>query len=103
MQPPPILHLTKTLPLDPPATSEQKRQAKAAEKAAKKAEKEAARGNEGPATPKSAAPSEEDLDPNQYFELRSKAVAGMKAGGPINPYVPPVMAAMHVYQPFCRS
>ncbi|ORZ36085.1 hypothetical protein BCR44DRAFT_47341 [Catenaria anguillulae PL171] len=69
--------------------SELKRREKQRQKDAAKAEKAAA----APAKPAAAAAKavsaedqEEDLSPNQYFEIRSKAVAKMQADGRINPY-----------------
>ncbi|ORX68245.1 lysyl-tRNA synthetase [Linderina pennispora] len=64
--------------------SELKRRIKLREKEAKKAEKAAAAPKAAKAekTDKSAEDGEEELNPNQYFEIRSKAIEKMRAEGP---------------------
>ncbi|KAF9237438.1 hypothetical protein BU15DRAFT_48649 [Melanogaster broomeanus] len=62
--------------------SELKRRQKQREKEARKAEKAAA----APQDAKPAAPSEDDLNPNQYFELRSRAILKLKETNAPNPY-----------------
>ncbi|KAJ1957347.1 lysyl-tRNA synthetase [Linderina pennispora] len=64
--------------------SELKRRIKLREKEAKKAEKAAAAPKAAKAekADKSAEDGEEELNPNQYFEIRSKAIEKMRAEGP---------------------
>ncbi|XP_071948365.1 lysine--tRNA ligase-like isoform X2 [Antedon mediterranea] len=65
--------------------SEQKRRAKAEKKAKEKEDKAKQRAEEEAKvekkTPKKISEDEETLDPNQYFKIRSKAVAVLKAAG----------------------
>ncbi|XP_033103257.1 lysine--tRNA ligase-like isoform X2 [Anneissia japonica] len=66
--------------------SEQKRRAKAEKKAKEKEEKarlaqEEAKNKPATNAPKKISEDEETLDPNQYFKIRSKAVAELKAAG----------------------
>ncbi|CAL1706032.1 unnamed protein product [Somion occarium] len=65
--------------------SELKRRQKQREKEAKNAEK-AAVAPQKPAAAKVAATNEEDLNPNQYFELRSRHVQKLKETQNPNPY-----------------
>ncbi|KAJ1951583.1 lysyl-tRNA synthetase [Linderina macrospora] len=64
--------------------SELKRRIKLREKEAKKAEKAAAapKAEKADKTEKSAEEGEDELNPNQYFEIRSKAIEKMRAEGP---------------------
>jgi len=64
--------------------TELKRREKQREKEARKAEKAAAAppAQDGPAN----APNEDDLNPNQYFELRSRAILKLKETQEPNPY-----------------
>lgn len=67
--------------------NEMKRRLKEEKKAKEKAEKLAAQKEQQPAVKKSEAAGgalveeEEDIDPNKYFELRTKAVEKLKASG----------------------
>ncbi|KIJ60071.1 hypothetical protein HYDPIDRAFT_32646 [Hydnomerulius pinastri MD-312] len=64
--------------------TELKRREKQREKDAKKAEKAAAAPQA--ASTKPTGPNEDDLNPNQYFELRSRAVQKLKETQSPNPY-----------------
>ncbi|KIJ05591.1 hypothetical protein PAXINDRAFT_21167, partial [Paxillus involutus ATCC 200175] len=64
--------------------TELKRREKQREKEARKAEKVAAAPQDGSAKP--AGPNEDDLNPNQYFELRSRAIMKLKETQELNPY-----------------
>ncbi|KAF9227083.1 lysyl-tRNA synthetase [Gyrodon lividus] len=64
--------------------TELKRREKQREKEARKAEKAAAVPQDGSAKP--AALNEDDLNPNQYFELRSRAILKLKETQNPNPY-----------------
>lgn len=72
--------------------SELKRRLKAEQKAKEKAEKDATRQAAAAAVPeagqkkKSAAEQEEDISPNEYFKLRSAAVAELKQTPENDPY-----------------
>jgi len=69
--------------------SELKRRLKAEQKAKEKAEKEATRAAEAPEAgqkKKSAAEQEEEISPNEYFKLRSTAVAELKQTPDNHPY-----------------
>lgn len=62
-----------------------KRRLKAEQKAKEKAEKVSQQPVE--TKPKEKKPSEEDISPNEYFKLRSQAIANLKAlGGDNHPY-----------------
>ncbi|KAH7916598.1 hypothetical protein BJ138DRAFT_1139429 [Hygrophoropsis aurantiaca] len=65
--------------------SELKRREKQREKDAKKAEK-AANAPAQPTASKSTGPNEDDLNPNQYFELRSRAIQSLRETQSPNPY-----------------
>ncbi|GBE80422.1 Lysine--tRNA ligase, cytoplasmic [Sparassis crispa] len=65
---------------------ELKRREKQREKEAKKAEKAAAQPQKPAAGPKAAAVNEADLNPNQYFEMRSRHVQKLKETQSPNPY-----------------
>lgn len=65
--------------------TELKRREKQREKDAKKAEKAAAAPPK-PAATKSATENEEDLNPNQYFELRSRHIQKLRETQSPNPY-----------------
>ncbi|XP_034473005.1 lysine--tRNA ligase isoform X1 [Drosophila innubila] len=68
---------------------ELKRRLKAEQKAKEKAEKEATRAAEAPEAgqkKKSAAEQEEEISPNEYFKLRSTAVAELKQTPDNHPY-----------------
>ncbi|KAH9949082.1 lysyl-tRNA synthetase [Amylocystis lapponica] len=65
--------------------TELKRREKQREKDAKKAEKAAAAPTAG-AAPKAAAANEDDLNPNQYFELRSRHIQKLRETQDPNPY-----------------
>lgn len=76
-----------------PATGEQlsknelKRRLKAEQKAKEKAEKLATQATVQQQKPKEKKPTEEDISPNEYFKLRSAAVAKLKEmGGEHHPY-----------------
>merc|ERR1719318_530667 len=63
--------------------SELKRRLKAEKKAKEKAEKVAAQAEVQAATPAAAEKKkqdDQDIDPNEYFKLRSAAVANLKEG-----------------------
>jgi lysyl-tRNA synthetase class 2 len=62
--------------------SELKRREKQREREARKAEKAAPAAQDGTAN----APNEDDLNPNQYFELRSRAILKLKETQDPNPY-----------------
>ncbi|KAI1787446.1 lysyl-tRNA synthetase [Ganoderma leucocontextum] len=64
---------------------ELKRRQKAREAEARKAEK-AAQAPPKPATAKSSAEAEEELNPNQYFEIRSRHILKLKESQSPNPY-----------------
>ncbi|XP_034473013.1 lysine--tRNA ligase isoform X2 [Drosophila innubila] len=69
--------------------NELKRRLKAEQKAKEKAEKEATRAAEAPEAgqkKKSAAEQEEEISPNEYFKLRSTAVAELKQTPDNHPY-----------------
>ncbi|ETW81193.1 hypothetical protein HETIRDRAFT_477016 [Heterobasidion irregulare TC 32-1] len=63
--------------------TELKRREKQREKDAKKA---AAAANAPPTAAKAAAPKDEDLNPNQYFELRSRQIQKLRETQNPNPY-----------------
>ncbi|KAK3114593.1 lysyl-tRNA synthetase [Teratosphaeriaceae sp. CCFEE 6253] len=65
--------------------SELKKRQKQREKEKQKAEKEATR-QPPPAAKRKVGPAEEDLNPNQYFEIRSRAVKRMKETQSPNPF-----------------
>lgn len=71
--------------------SELKRRLKAEQKAKEKAEKEANKAATAPVAhaegkKKSAAAAEEEVSPNEYFKLRSAAVAELKKSPETHPY-----------------
>jgi len=74
---------------EPLSKNEQKRQEKAAKKAAEKAEKEKAKAEEAAANPAKAVKpkkeAEEEITPNEYFKIRSRAVEELKQT-PNHPY-----------------
>lgn len=80
--------------------SELKRRMKAEQKAKEKAEKEKlenAKKESAPTKKKSEASQEEEISPNEYFRLRSQAIAQMKnvaGGSELNP--PPYPHKFHV-------
>ncbi|EMC99714.1 hypothetical protein BAUCODRAFT_571914 [Baudoinia panamericana UAMH 10762] len=65
--------------------TELKKRQKQREKEKQKAEREATR-QPPPAPKRKAGPVEEDLNPNQYFEIRSRAIKRMKEDGSMNPF-----------------
>merc|ERR1712013_731374 len=70
---------------EPLSKNEQKRQQKLAKKAAEKAEKEKAKAEAEAANPdvkaKPKKVAEEDISPNEYFKIRSRAVEELKSEG----------------------
>jgi lysyl-tRNA synthetase class 2 len=66
--------------------TELKRREKQREKDAKKAEKAAAAPQATSALKAPAAPNEDDLNPNQYFELRSRNIQKLRETQSPNPY-----------------
>ncbi|KAF7730002.1 lysyl-tRNA synthetase [Apophysomyces ossiformis] len=66
--------------------SELKRRTKQREKEAAKAAKAAAKPAAAGTKPKSAEDNEEELNPNQYFELRSKTIRHLRETQQPNPY-----------------
>lgn len=73
--------------------SELKRRLKAEQKAKEKAEKEAqkaaaasANADSNATKKKSAAASEEEISPNEYFKLRSAAIVDLKKSSDTHPY-----------------
>jgi len=72
-------------PGEPLSKNEQKRQQKLAKKAAEKAEKDKAKAEAAAANPdvkaKPKKVDEEDISPNEYFKIRSRAVEELKSEG----------------------
>ncbi|XP_039961461.1 lysine--tRNA ligase isoform X1 [Bactrocera tryoni] len=89
-------HIHSTICLEVPSKRtklELKRRLKAEQKAKEKAEKEAqkaaaasANADSNAAKKKSAAASEEEISPNEYFKLRSAAVVDLKKSPETHPY-----------------
>jgi len=75
---------------EPLSKNEQKRQQKAAKKAAEKAEKDKAKAEEAAVNPAKAVKpkkaDEEEITPNEYFKLRSRAVEELKETASTHPY-----------------
>lgn len=67
-------------------SSELKRRLKAEQKAKEKAEKEAERPKPATAEKKADKINEEDISPNEYFKLRTAAVAELKKNPETHPY-----------------
>jgi len=74
---------------EPLSKNEQKRRDKLAKKAAEKVEKDKAKAEEAAANPTKAKPKkadEEEISPNEYFKIRSRAVEELKLNPDTHPY-----------------